>query len=71
MIAQIAILILSAAAIFLVGSPETILLGMGIGLAAQPFWFWETLRNRQWGMFLLSVFYTAAYARGIFNYWPA
>ncbi len=36
-----------------------------IGLAGQPCWYITTLQNFQWGVFLLSVIYTASYVRGI------
>lgn len=39
--------------------------GCWIGLAGQPCWLISTLQNFQWGMFLLSVVFTASYIRGI------
>lgn len=41
-----------------------------IGLAGQPFWLYATWASDQYGMFALSVFYTAAWCVGIKNNWP-
>lgn len=41
-----------------------------IGLIGQPFWLYETHRKKQWGIFLLSVFYCAAWFRTVIAYWP-
>lgn len=67
---QAAILILSAAAMWLVsGRSRHGRLGWALGLASQPFWLWETWHAAQWGMFLLAVFYTGTWARGLINHW--
>lgn len=67
---QGAILILSAAAMWLVsGRSRPARLGWALGLSSQPFWLWETYTAGQWGMFLLAVFYTGAWARGLANNW--
>tara|TARA_R110002153_G_scaffold78418_5_gene200835 strand:+ start:4334 stop:4567 length:234 start_codon:yes stop_codon:yes gene_type:complete len=42
-----------------------------IGLAGQPFWLYATFSQDQWGMFALSVCYTAAWALGIKNKWSS
>ena len=39
------------------------------GLCAQPFWFWTTASHSQWGIFCLSVFYTAAWLKGFRTHW--
>jgi hypothetical protein len=39
------------------------------GLCAQPFWFYTTATNEQWGIFFLSFFYTEAWWRGVRTYW--
>lgn len=39
------------------------------GLAGQPFWFYAALTAEQWGILVLTVFYTAAWARGVYTYW--
>lgn len=40
-----------------------------LGLIGQPFWFYSSFASEQWGIFLLSFFYTMAWARGFYNYW--
>jgi hypothetical protein len=39
------------------------------GLCAQPFWFYTTVVNEQWGIFFLSFFYTEAWWKGFRTYW--
>lgn len=40
-----------------------------VGLAGQPAWFYTAITNNQPGVFILCLFYTMAWARGVFNYW--
>ncbi len=39
------------------------------GLVAQPAWYVATWQAGQWGMFVLSLVYTAAWCLGVWNYW--
>ena len=39
------------------------------GLAGQPFWFYATLQAEQFGIFVLSLFYTYAWGMGLYNNW--
>lgn len=39
------------------------------GMLAQPFWFYTTAVNGQWGIFALSFFYTWAWWKGVRMYW--
>lgn len=39
------------------------------GLVGQPAWFYMAIANNQPGVFILCLFYTMAWARGVFNYW--
>lgn len=39
------------------------------GLIGQPFWLYTTYNSEQWGMFILSLFYTYAWWLGIKNNW--
>jgi hypothetical protein len=39
------------------------------GLLGQPFWFYATWKAQQWGILLLCVLYSYAWARGVFTYW--
>lgn len=40
-----------------------------IGLLAQPAWLWAAWQAGQWGIFVLSIVYTAAWIRGIHTHW--
>ena len=40
-----------------------------IGLIGQPFWFYSSYMSEQWGIFVLSFFFTAAWYRGYRTYW--
>src|SRR4051812_48934855 len=39
------------------------------GICAQPFWLYATWQAAQWGMFALTLAYTAGWSRGIWNHW--
>lgn len=39
------------------------------GLLGQPFWFYISYNEQQWGIFLLSFVYTFAWFRGFKNFW--
>jgi len=39
------------------------------GLASQPLWFYSSYQAEQWGIFILSFFYTYAWAVGFYNDW--
>lgn len=43
--------------------------GYILGMCGQPFWFYSAWNNEQWGIFLLSCFYTYSWGQGIWNYW--
>ena len=40
-----------------------------LGLAGQPFWMYATFTAEQWGILILSIFYTLAWMRGIKTQW--
>lgn len=40
-----------------------------IGLAAQPFWLWASIKADQYGIAALSLVYAAGWIRGIRTYW--
>lgn len=39
------------------------------GIVGQPFWFYSAYTNEQWGIFILCIFYTYAWALGVKNNW--
>ena len=43
--------------------------GYIFGLIGQPFWLIAAIQSGQWGIMVMAVFYTYAWAQGIYNYW--
>lgn len=41
------------------------------GLAGQPFWFYSAYTAGQWGILILTFFYTYAWILGLKNNWLA
>lgn len=39
------------------------------GIVGQPFWFYSAYTNEQWGIFILSIFYTYSWYIGFRNNW--
>lgn len=72
-IEQLAIMLTGATAIFLSQSKSERLrkLACLFGMAGQPFWFWTTYVNEQWGIFAMCFLYTFSWARGVWNFWIA
>jgi hypothetical protein len=69
-IPQIMILLCGCSAVWIVGRKEKWRRwGYILGLIGQPFWFIETLRNEQYGIFLMCLWYTYAWGQGVYNYW--
>lgn len=68
---QIGILLLGVTAVWLSQSPmeRSRAYAPIFGLAASPFWLYETWMAGQWGMFGLSFIYALCWARGIYTYW--
>lgn len=71
MISQFFIAVTGALAIWLVNDPRINRQRWApiIGLAGQPFWFYETIQAGQWGMLALTVVFTAAWAKGFYYHW--
>jgi hypothetical protein len=42
-----------------------------VGLCGQPFWLWFAASANAWGLFVLSLVYSAVYVRGIVVQWRA
>jgi hypothetical protein len=71
MITQFCILVFGLAAIYLTQQKNENLKKYAciFGLLSQPFFIYSTISSEQWGMFVLSVFYTFAWMIGFNNYW--
>jgi hypothetical protein len=70
LISQVAIMIFGASAIWLVGRKESWRRwGYICGLVSQPFWIYSFVSNQQWGMLVMTSFYSYSWAMGIYNYW--
>ena len=40
-----------------------------LGLLGQPAWFYTSYATENWGIFMLSFFYTAAWGKGLYKHW--
>lgn len=40
-----------------------------LGLVGQPFWYYTTLLNEQYGIFILTLGYTYLWGMGLYNSW--
>lgn len=43
-------------------------LGFIFGLISQPFWFWSSFQTQQWGIFIVSIWFTINHIRGLYNW---
>jgi nicotinamide riboside transporter PnuC len=67
---QIGIIIFGCSAIWLVSRKEEWKRwGYILGLLGQPFWFYSAWENKQYGIMILTAFYTYSWSQGIYNYW--
>lgn len=64
MIAQIAIVIFSGISIWAL-SGKRYRLGFALGLCGQPFWIYAVAVEGQWGMLIVSIWFTANHVRGL------
>ena len=39
------------------------------GLAGQPFWMYSAITAEQFGIFVLTLFYTFAWGKGLYEHW--
>jgi hypothetical protein len=69
-ISQIVIFICGSLSIWLVGRKEHWRRwGYITGLSSQPFWYYETITNKQWILFIMCLVYTYSWAQGVYNFW--
>ena len=71
MIAQIALVILGAGAIFLLAQKRGRVRRWGyiVGLLSEPFWVYSSLTAHQWGVVALTAWWAGFYAIGAVNNW--
>lgn len=69
-IANIGIILFGGSAIFLVSRTDKWMRwGYIMGMVSQPFWFYIAITTAQFGVFLMSCWFTFCWAKGIWNYW--
>jgi len=68
---QLAIIVCSCSAIWLIGHERAGRRRCGylIGLAGQPFWIYASFAAGNWGILLVSIWFTVAYGYGLKNHW--
>lgn len=70
MISQIFIMITGSLAIWFVSRKEDWKRwGYIFGMLGQPFWLYTTYENKQWGILIMTLFYTYSWSMGVWNYW--
>lgn len=65
-IAQIFIGIFGVSSILLVAKKNK--WGFILGMCSQPFWYITSIAHRQWGIVVLSIFYTFSWGLGIYEW---
>ena len=63
----IAVMGIITVTIFNIGSIKIIKYGSLSSLITQPFWIYSTYTNQQYGMFLLSLYYTVMAGIGVYR----
>lgn len=71
MIEQIVIFITGIAAVWLSQDEKPVMRKYAclFGLAGQPFWLYASYQASQWGILVLSIVYTIAWAKGFYVFW--
>lgn len=68
---QFYIMVSSAMSIYMISkNDENSWKGFILALTAQPFWFYSSYMAGQWGMMLLSIWYTIYNLKGLANFKP-
>jgi hypothetical protein len=70
-ICQFGIPILSCIVAYNVTSldPKRRIIGYWCGIFSQPMWYFTTLHAKQYGLFILSLWYTYRWIEGIRTHW--
>jgi hypothetical protein len=70
MLSQIGIMIFGASAIWFVGRKEHWRRwGYILGMCGQPFWIYTSIKNEQYGVLVMTLFYLYSWGTGVYNYW--
>ena len=64
---QALIMVLSGASIWAFAGKRH-RMGFICGLCGQPFWIYVTWTTGQWGMFVVSLWFTVNHVRGLWNH---
>lgn len=56
---------IGALAVFLLGHGDNH--GFILGLCVQPFWYYTSIKHRQWGIVAASIIYTYGWIMGVYN----
>lgn len=64
---QVVIPILSGASVWAFAGKRH-RMGFICGLCGQPFWLYSTFTGKLWGMFAVSLWFTANHIRGLINH---
>lgn len=67
MIIQLLIVIFTCSSIYFISSKKYIL-GFTLGLCGQPFWIYTSFTNEQWGVFIVSIWFSLNHIKGIYNH---
>jgi hypothetical protein len=67
-ISQLGIISFSGSTIFFLSNEKRKWRKIGyiVGILGEPFWFYTTLHNEQWGIFVLSLWYTLNFCKGLY-----
>jgi hypothetical protein len=66
---QSILLVLGVVSIFLLSYPHLMNWGFIVILLAQPVWLYETYIKKQWGIFILAIFYIISAMNGLLNFY--
>ena len=67
-ISQICIILFSCISIFLFSTKKYYRYGFIVGICGQPFWLYASYTSKQLGVFIVAVWFTFSYIRGIRNH---
>jgi hypothetical protein len=69
-IPQLGIFVFGCSAVWLIGRPESWRRwGYILGLSSQPFWFYMSFKQGEWGVFILNCLYAYSWAQGVWFHW--